>query len=264
MQNVEEAYQLIANTLLTSASPRPWLTLEVDAPVLGDNLGGTRTFQKLEDGGEIDLPVGWGIFEIQKAALYLRDHLLRTTGRRIWGLTFTLYPDGKFNIEYDYTKPEGYEEMDDTVEVNLADLQSRFRPDTPENAFLTQCHNALQARTDELASKWGFGSEASWNLDMNAGVLTFTFDDGRVVEKPVQVIGTFDTATGTFLWGWDHPSVPGKWLPDGRIERADTVNGRERFKVTYATGGERKVSIWELRPGKRNRALVMVSMWVKR
>lgn len=60
----------------------------------------------------------------------------------------------------------------------------------------------------------------------------------------------------------------GKWLMDGRIERADPYvdrygNEKERIRVTYETGGERKVSIWEIRPGKRNRALALVSMWVK-
>lgn len=61
----------------------------------------------------------------------------------------------------------------------------------------------------------------------------------------------------------------GKWLQDGRIEPADPFvdrfgNEKERIKATYETGGERKVSIWEVRPGQRNRALVLVSMWVKR
>ncbi|MBN8773444.1 MAG: hypothetical protein J0J02_04820 [Thiobacillus sp.] len=56
---------------------------------------------------------------------------------------------------------------------------------------------------------------------------------------------------------------------DGRIEPAAPFidrygNEKERIKVTYETGGERKVSIWEVRPGKRNRALVLISMWVKR
>jgi len=31
------------------------------------------------------------------------------------GLTFILYPNGKFNIEYDYNKPEGDEETDETI-----------------------------------------------------------------------------------------------------------------------------------------------------
>ncbi len=61
----------------------------------------------------------------------------------------------------------------------------------------------------------------------------------------------------------------GKWLPNGRIEPADPFvdrygNEKERVKVTYDTGGGRKVSIWEVRPGRRNRALVLISMWVKR
>lgn len=66
------------------------------------------------------------------------------------------------------------------------------------------------------------------------------------------------------------PPVPedyadaGKWLTDGKIERAATVNGVEHVKVTYETGGERKVSVWAVRPGKHNRALVMQSMYVKR
>lgn len=60
----------------------------------------------------------------------------------------------------------------------------------------------------------------------------------------------------------------GKWLMDGRVEPADPFvdrygNRRDRIKVTYETGGERKVSIWEVRHGRRNRALVLVSMWVK-
>jgi hypothetical protein len=66
---------------------------------------------------EVDIPIGLAIFDIQEAALFLRDDLLRTTGQRIWGLTFTLFPTGKFNIEYDYNKPDGYEESDETIDL---------------------------------------------------------------------------------------------------------------------------------------------------
>jgi hypothetical protein len=59
--------------------------------------------------------------------VFLRNDLLKTTGQRIWGLTFTLYPDGKFYVEYDYNKPEGYEETDETVDLSqsLEDLQKQ-------------------------------------------------------------------------------------------------------------------------------------------
>jgi hypothetical protein len=39
---------------------------------------------------------------------------------RIWGLTFTLFPTGKFKIEYDYNKPEGYEETDGAITLGGA------------------------------------------------------------------------------------------------------------------------------------------------
>ena len=60
---------------------------------------------------------------ISDPCLFLRDDLLRTTGQRIWGLTFTLFPDGQFKIEYDYNKPEGYEESDEVItgdEINAS------------------------------------------------------------------------------------------------------------------------------------------------
>lgn len=131
MNSVEHAYQVIADVLVQAAShEESWEFLYMKAPVLGMNMGGTTTLQRLTSGNEIDIPIGMSIFKIQKAVLFLRDDLLRTTGQRIWGLTFTLYPDGKFNIEYDYNKPEGYEETDevitgDEINASLADLMKQ-------------------------------------------------------------------------------------------------------------------------------------------
>ena len=50
-----------------------------------------------------------------KSVYYIRDKMLENTGHRIWGLLFTLYPDGRFEIEYDYNKPDDYEESDDVI-----------------------------------------------------------------------------------------------------------------------------------------------------
>lgn len=43
---------------------------------------------------------------------------------------------------------------------------------------------------------------------MNEGWLRWTFADGRVMQAAVQVIGTYNTKTSSFMWGWDHPSIP--------------------------------------------------------
>lgn len=50
-----------------------------------------------------------------EAAIFLKNAILKQTGSRIWGLVFTLYPDGRFEIEYDYNKPDDYEESDDVI-----------------------------------------------------------------------------------------------------------------------------------------------------
>src|SRR5262249_6441518 len=52
---------------------------------------------------------------------------------------------------------------------------------------------------------WQLGA-ADWGVDQNTGMITFT---GKKVTAtaPAQIIGTYDTQDGTWLWGWDHPSV---------------------------------------------------------
>lgn len=56
-------------------------------------------------------------------------------------------------------------------------------------------------------STWRLGEEKSWHLDQNNGQLLLTFDDGTFALAPAQIIGTFHHKDGTFMWGWDHPSV---------------------------------------------------------
>lgn len=66
----------------------------------------------------------------------------------------------------------------------------------------------LQERTSAESKVWAIGTEQNWNADLDEGWLRWTFADGRVMQAEVQVVGTYNTADGTFLWGWDHPSVP--------------------------------------------------------
>jgi len=62
-----------------------------------------------------------------------------------------------------------------------------------------------------------FGDEHfDWHVDLEKGVIRFT-SATKVVSAPVQVIGTYNTLDGTFLWGWDHPSVSGPLGADARL-----------------------------------------------
>lgn len=150
--------------------------------------------------------------DTSSATLFLRDEHLRTTGKRIWGLTFTLYPDGKYDIAYDHNKPADYDDSDEaggTPNASpVADVLGGLLdvPQAPRaESFLQQAVVALQAQTAHNTEAWGLGAEAQWNLDMNAGSLYFTFADGRKLCAAVQVVGTYNTANGTFLWGGGPP-----------------------------------------------------------
>src|SRR5262249_37731774 len=66
--------------------------------------------------------------------------------------------------------------------------------------------NGLRIQTDAHDRLWHIG-EASWTLDQDTGKLVFQSQDGTSVEAAAQIIGTYNTLDGTWLWAWDHPSI---------------------------------------------------------
>lgn len=115
MKTVEDAYQLIGAALLGAALPN-WSEIILNTKILGKNCSAMSTEQiylnSLRENSDIDFSK---VFELSDACIFLRDDLLATTNERIWGLTFTLFPDGKIKIEYDYNKPAEYEETDEVI-----------------------------------------------------------------------------------------------------------------------------------------------------
>ncbi|MCG7496417.1 hypothetical protein MHO82_06050 [Vibrio sp. Of7-15] len=73
--------------------------------------------------------------------------------------------------------------------------------------YIAQSFSGLKNATEAHSSSWGLGSEKHWSVDLNLGKVRFDFSDGKVAEAPVQIIGTY-SPNGTFMWGWEHPSVP--------------------------------------------------------
>jgi hypothetical protein len=124
MKSVEDAYQKIAENLLWFTDGENWTVAQAKSSIwtksVQTNLSRTVLGREISNDKFPPLPM---ISSCSKALYFLRDDLLRTTGQRIWGLTFTLFPDGQFKIEYDYNKPEGYEESDEVItgdEINAS------------------------------------------------------------------------------------------------------------------------------------------------
>ena len=76
----------------------------------------------------------------------------------------------------------------------------------------------LRAKTEAADGLWHLG-EASWAVDFDTGIITFTNQHGQKITAPVQVIGSFNTDDSTWLWGWDHPSVSAPQAADARRAR---------------------------------------------
>ena len=73
--------------------------------------------------------------------------------------------------------------------------------------FIEQALEGLRLQTAAHTQMWHFGEEANWAADQNSGKLKFTFDDGKIVEADMQIVGTYSLESETFMWGWDHPSI---------------------------------------------------------
>lgn len=91
--------------------------------------------------------------------------------------------------------------------------------DSASERFVAAAREALALQTATHASAWRFGEEDSWSADLEAGSIVFEFSDGTIAGAPIQVVGTFDTVEGSFLWGWDHPSVPEHLRKHARLAR---------------------------------------------
>lgn len=118
-QTVEEAYEIIANAVIKFPSQRTWHKALGKFELLE---GMVSVRWAIEVDGILDekgrAPPEPLSDLAMDAAMFLQGDLFKKTSNRIWGLTFTLFPSGKFKIEYDYNKPEGYEESDETFDLD--------------------------------------------------------------------------------------------------------------------------------------------------
>ena len=73
-------------------------------------------------------------------------------------------------------------------------------------ALIERSVEDLRLKTAAHAGAWGLGKTDRWDLDQKDGRLIFT-SKTLTVAGPAQIIGTYSTQTGTWLWAWDHPSV---------------------------------------------------------
>lgn len=108
---------------------------------------------------------------------------------------------------------------------SVAKAESRTGPPYPPgmsdaeiDAVFERATAELDAKTAVHAGTWHLDTSA-WAVDLEVGTIRFTNDQGWTITAPVQVVGTYNSDDGTFLWGWDHPSVPAPVAVDAGLVR---------------------------------------------
>ncbi|WOB44315.1 hypothetical protein HNI00_15070 [Thermoleptolyngbya oregonensis NK1-22] len=72
--------------------------------------------------------------------------------------------------------------------------------------LLSRSMEELHFKTQAQEQFWLLG-QCNWEVDQEQGSIRFTNPRGQIITAPVQIIGTYNTLDGTWLWGWDHPAV---------------------------------------------------------
>lgn len=109
IMDTEKAYAILANVLFAHTQDNEKfdkleMIIEVDEGFLKNEV--TRHLDDKEFYPRLDMISPQAENDLTVASQFLRGNLLETTGDKIWGFTFTLYPDGQFNIDYTYDMPE--------------------------------------------------------------------------------------------------------------------------------------------------------------
>jgi hypothetical protein len=87
-------------------------------------------------------------------------------------------------------------------------MAMKARPNDGDDfdALVERSMEELRLKTQAHTESWGLGSADQWDMDQEEGLLQFTTKK-LIATAPAKIIGTYSTQTGTWMWGWDHPSV---------------------------------------------------------
>jgi len=208
MNRLDQLYEVIGTVIYRNA-PDKFSEAFVSADIGGESAGGFQMGAHDIDGNSLEMDLNiQDLLELQKCFVQVRDELLRETGDRLWSIHAAVTKSRGFSIKHGYDMPAWYVEEEDPLVAWEEKTSSSAQITGHLLAWEKSGLSWLQQHTAEDGKAWGLGSETNWAIDLSAGRLTFSFSDGRKVSGQIQVLGTFNKDDGSFLWAWDHPSVP--------------------------------------------------------
>ena len=96
--------------------------------------------------------------------------------------------------------------------------------------------NHVQALQAGHNGGWGMDKATNYDIDLNAGTITFFLPGGTPAKADAQLLGTWNPNDQTFLWGWDHPSAPpGTAVAAAALRDHAQANGIESLSSSQTT-----------------------------
>jgi hypothetical protein len=117
--------------------------------------------------------------------------------------------------------------------------------ETPEfRALLEGSMEGLKLQTAAHQNTWGFGKAERWDLSQDVGELIFTFPD-KSVRAPAQIIGSFDSQAGSWMWAWANSSVADSLKRDSlRVREYGQQHKIQR--LTTPTWSASEMDAWQM------------------
>ena len=88
----------------------------------------------------------------------------------------------------------------------------------------------LRLQSQAHQDTWGLGRAERWDFAQDAGELLFTFPD-KQVRAPAQIIGSFNSQAGSWLWAWANATI----LDSDKRDSAKVREHGEQQNITRLT-----------------------------
>ena len=90
---------------------------------------------------------------------------------------------------------------------------------SPEaTAFIDAARERYEIEAERLRTEWKLDQAATMNADLDTGLTTYHFADGRRVIADIYVLGSWSRSAKSWEWAWNNPNVP-----DALKQRANRV-----------------------------------------
>ncbi|MFV0260589.1 MAG: DUF6882 domain-containing protein [Acidimicrobiales bacterium] len=106
---------------------------------------------------------------------------------------------------------------------------------TDYDALAEMAMNHVGALQTGHEQSWGMSRATDFEGDLNEGWIRWTLPD-MTAEAPMQLLGTWNPADESFLWGWDHPSAPpGSTVAAGAVKTFADKHGISELQTAKTT-----------------------------